>query len=171
MATIFSWNLYQGKIYIMLKLTRWTWVWVNSGSWWWTGRPGVLQFMGSQRVGHNWVTELNWTDTSKDQTQCVPSPPGLCITAWGLSTHSAHRYLQSTCVCQAPCLPLNALRPLALSLRMKLLLAGTPRMVANTQDSDCFQAFCPWASPVTAEHEAEEGTTVLPSMEGSVGGC
>ena len=43
-------------------LTRWTWVWVNSGSWWWTGRPGVLQFMGSQRVGHNWATELNWTD-------------------------------------------------------------------------------------------------------------
>ena len=41
--------------------TRWTWVWVNSRSWWWTGRPGVLRFMGSQRVGHNWVTELNWT--------------------------------------------------------------------------------------------------------------
>ena len=36
------------------------WVWVNSGSWWWTGRPGVLQFMGSQRVGHDWATELNW---------------------------------------------------------------------------------------------------------------
>jgi len=41
--------------------TWWTWVWVNSRSWWWTGRPGVLQFMGSQRVGHDWVTELNWT--------------------------------------------------------------------------------------------------------------
>ena len=40
--------------------TRWTWVWVNSRSWWWTGRPGVLRFMGSQRVGHDWVTELNW---------------------------------------------------------------------------------------------------------------
>ena len=38
-----------------------TWVWVNSGSWWWTGRPGVLLFMGLQRVGHNWETELNWT--------------------------------------------------------------------------------------------------------------
>ena len=46
----------------MASPTRWTWVWVNSGSWWWTGRPGVLRFMGSQRVGHNWVTELNWTD-------------------------------------------------------------------------------------------------------------
>ena len=39
---------------------RWTWVWVDSGSWWWTGRPGVLRFMGLQRVGHDWVTELNW---------------------------------------------------------------------------------------------------------------
>ena len=46
----------------MASLTRWTWVWVNSGSWWWTGRPGVLRFTGSQRVGHNWVTELNWTE-------------------------------------------------------------------------------------------------------------
>ena len=43
----------------MALLTQRTWVWVDSGSWWWTGRPGILQFMGSQRVGHNWVTELN----------------------------------------------------------------------------------------------------------------
>ena len=50
----------------MASLTQWMWVWVNSlkldGSWWWTGRPGVLQFMGSQRVRHDWATELNWTD-------------------------------------------------------------------------------------------------------------
>ena len=46
----------------MASPTQWTWVWVNSGSWWWTGRPGVLQFMGSQRVRHDWVTELNWTE-------------------------------------------------------------------------------------------------------------
>ena len=44
----------------MASPTRWTWVWVNSGSWWWTGRPGVLRFMGSQRVRHDWETELNW---------------------------------------------------------------------------------------------------------------
>ena len=49
----------------MASLTQWTWVWVNSGSWWWTGRPGMLQFTGSQRVGHNWVTELNWTEKEK----------------------------------------------------------------------------------------------------------
>ena len=42
----------------MASQTRWTWVWVNSGSWWCTGRPGMLWFMGSQRVGHDWVTEL-----------------------------------------------------------------------------------------------------------------
>ena len=47
----------------MASPTRWTWVWVNSGSWWWTGRPGVLGFMGSQRVRHDWVTELNWIDS------------------------------------------------------------------------------------------------------------
>ena len=46
----------------MASRTWWTWVWVNSGRWWWTGRPGVLWFMGSQRVGHNWATELNWTE-------------------------------------------------------------------------------------------------------------
>ena len=41
--------------------TWWTRVWVNSGSWCWTGRPGVLRFMGSQRVGQDWATEMNWT--------------------------------------------------------------------------------------------------------------
>ena len=43
----------------MASPTQWTWVWVNSRSWWWTGRPGMLQFMGSQRVRHDWATELN----------------------------------------------------------------------------------------------------------------
>ena len=46
----------------MASPTQWTWVWVSSGSWWWTGRPGVLQSMGSQRVRHDWAIELNWTD-------------------------------------------------------------------------------------------------------------
>ena len=47
----------------MVSLTQWTWTWVNSGSWWWTGRPSVLRSMGLQRVGHNWVTELNWIES------------------------------------------------------------------------------------------------------------
>ena len=46
----------------MASPTRWTCVWVNTGSLWWTGRPGVLWLMGSQRVGHDWATELNWTE-------------------------------------------------------------------------------------------------------------
>ena len=46
----------------MASPTQCTWVWVNSRSWWWTGRPGVLRFMGLQRVRHDWATQLNWTD-------------------------------------------------------------------------------------------------------------
>ena len=44
----------------MASLTRWTWVWASSRSWWWTRKPGVLQPTKLQRVGHHWVTELNW---------------------------------------------------------------------------------------------------------------
>ena len=55
----------------MASPTQWTWVWVNSGSWWWTGNPGVLQSMGSKRVRHDWVTELNWFSPK------LPFPPDL----------------------------------------------------------------------------------------------
>ena len=51
----------------MASPTRWTWVWVNSGSWWWTGRPVMLRFMGLQRVRHDWETELNWGCSSLDR--------------------------------------------------------------------------------------------------------
>ena len=44
----------------MASPTQWTWVWASSGSWWWTGKPGVLQSMGSQRVRHDWETKLKW---------------------------------------------------------------------------------------------------------------
>ena len=62
----------------MASPTWWTWVWVNSGSWWWTGRPGVLQFMGSQRVGHDWVTELN-CPTFRASLISKPSFPGSSV--------------------------------------------------------------------------------------------
>ena len=55
----------------MASPTQWTWVWVNSGSWWWTGRHGVLQFMESHRVGHDWATELNWTELIMLLTVCL----------------------------------------------------------------------------------------------------
>ena len=45
----------------MASPTQWTWVWVDSGSWWWPGKPGVLWFMGLQRIRHNWPNELNWS--------------------------------------------------------------------------------------------------------------
>ena len=63
-----------------------TWVWVNSGSWWWTGRPSMLQSMGSQRVRYDWVNELNWTDgLSQKETGGVPWES--CLT-WGWLTRS-----------------------------------------------------------------------------------
>ena len=73
------------------SLTRWTWVWVNSGNWWWTGRPGVLRFMGSQRVGHDWATELNWTEAFGEgngtplQYSCLENP--LDGGAWWAAVH------------------------------------------------------------------------------------
>ena len=54
----------------MSSLTQWSCVWVNSGSWWWTGRPGMLQFMGSQRVRHDWVTELKLKTKWKKILDC-----------------------------------------------------------------------------------------------------
>ena len=60
----------------MASPTQWTWVWVDSGSWWWTGRPGVLRFMGSQRIGHDWATELNWTDLTNAKRCPVVLPLG-----------------------------------------------------------------------------------------------
>ena len=55
----------------MASLTQLTWVWVNSGSWWWAGRPGVLQSMGWQRVGHEWATELNWSKLEWEMSPIV----------------------------------------------------------------------------------------------------
>ena len=73
----------------MASLTQCTWVWASSRSWWRTGKPGMLQSMGSQRVGHDWATELNWADVhrvSNDIQPChpllFPSPP-----AFNLSLH------------------------------------------------------------------------------------
>ena len=64
----------------MASLTRWTWVSVNSASWWWTGRPGVLRFMGSQRVRHNWATDLIWFQILKDDA--VKVPHSICQQIW-----------------------------------------------------------------------------------------
>ena len=79
----------------MASPTQWTWVWMNSGSWRWTGRPGVLQFMGSQRVGHDWATELNWLKTSLfsiGHFWGVPTPPNSLLLGmpWHFQPHCEH---------------------------------------------------------------------------------
>ena len=80
----------------MASATQWTWVWVNSRSWWWTGRPGMLWFMGSKRVRHNWATELNWTADGLDskESSCNAGDLGsICglgrSPKEGMTTHSS----------------------------------------------------------------------------------
>ena len=80
----------------MASPTQWTWVWVNSRSWWWTGRPGVLQSMGSQRVGHDWVTELNTCKALTFQ-KCILYlylfRKVLLFTYWAPVVHQHHAWL------------------------------------------------------------------------------
>ena len=61
------------------SLTQRTWVWASSWSWWWTGKPGILQSMESQRVGHNWETELNWTDIVPGTVNTLHPPSHLIL--------------------------------------------------------------------------------------------
>ena len=66
----------------MASPTQWTWVWVNSGSWWWIGRPGMLQSMGSLRVGNNWATELNYRVVVELLSYSPTPPPHWWPRAW-----------------------------------------------------------------------------------------
>ena len=65
----------------MASLIWWTWVWVSSGSWWWTGKPSMLQSMQSQTAGHDWATELNWIEY-RNHCACVLSCAWLFMTPW-----------------------------------------------------------------------------------------
>ena len=69
----------------MASPTQWTWVWVSSGNWWWTGKPGVLQSMVSQRVGHYWATELNWTVVIGACLRYWVGPPSCSVSVTALS--------------------------------------------------------------------------------------
>ena len=73
----------------MASPTQWRWVWVNSGSWWWTGRPGVLESMGSWRVGHDWVTKLSWTEGCKHPGTCWN--PGGRFKTWNARQRGSRR--------------------------------------------------------------------------------
>ena len=55
---------WQRMRWLVVSLTWWTWIWASSGSWWWTGKLNVLQSLRSQRVGHDWATELNWMNSA-----------------------------------------------------------------------------------------------------------
>ena len=76
-------------------LIQWTWVWVNFGSWWWTWRPSMLQSMGSQRVGHDWATELNWTFPPKSHRGDTESPDAT-LTCSGLQ-YREKQWNRGTC--------------------------------------------------------------------------
>ena len=72
----------------MASPTQWTWISVNSRSWWWTRRLGVLWFKGSQRVGHNWTTELNWTER---WIICSVCSKGICSLVLKTSMHNYNK--------------------------------------------------------------------------------
>ena len=79
----------RGWVGWMASPTRWTWVWASAASWWWTGNPGVLQFMGLQRVGQNWATELNWNSATLLNSIRSPQPllaPGTSFVEYNCST-------------------------------------------------------------------------------------
>ena len=95
----------------MASPTQWTWVWARSRSWWWTGKPDMLQSMGSQRVQHDWVTELKWTDLIPAKTWRLTiiviaklfssvqfsSVAQSCLTLWPHeSQHARHLYPSQT---------------------------------------------------------------------------
>ena len=91
----------------MASLTQWTWVWVNSGSWWWTGRPGMLRFMGLWRIGHDWATDLIWSDLIVRTKWCTwrNSSPG----TKSLTKHLCRRGRHYDCPTQMPLSSFNRL--------------------------------------------------------------
>jgi len=87
----------------MASPTLWTWVWVSSRSWWWTGKPGVLQSMESQRVRYDWATELNWTDPPPIQVALFFIDFSSWFTVFLTTTHviilgDFNIYVESICI-------------------------------------------------------------------------
>ena len=79
----------------MASLTRWTWVSVNSRSWWWIGRPGMLRFMGLQRVGHDWATDLIWSDLMVFISKSILSDMSVATPAFFWSPFSWNIFFQA----------------------------------------------------------------------------
>ena len=80
----------------MASLTQWTWVWASSKSWWWTGKPCVLQSMGSQRVGHSWATELNWTELYFPRSISLSFKEGLDYIFTKICSRFFHMHITNT---------------------------------------------------------------------------
>ena len=72
----------------MASMTQWTWVWASSRSWWWTGKPGVLQSMGSQRAGHDWTTELEMWSSFLAMYYLIHAYHSFFSLSWNLKIHS-----------------------------------------------------------------------------------
>ena len=84
----------------MASLTWWTWVWASSRSWWWTGKHGVLQSMGSQRGRHDWPTELNWMKPESHLVAFWPSNNGLKTTI--MVSVQSNLSVRIICICTTP---------------------------------------------------------------------
>ena len=95
----------RGWDFWMASLTRWTWVWVNSRSWWWTGRPGVLWFMGSQRVRNDWATDLLWSEVSLRSLSFTRSQEDRKVWMFFLLFLSALRHIPGNCCISTDELP------------------------------------------------------------------
>ena len=134
-------------------LWGWTWVWLNSGSWWWTGRPGVFQLMGSQRVGPDWATKLNWTELGKN-TEVV-----------------CHSLLQWTTLCQnSPPWPVHLGWPYTAWLIVSLSLTRLGSMWSDwLVFCDCsFQSIC---SLIEKDNRLMEASWWEIGAEGETGSC
>ena len=129
----------------MASPTQWTWVWVNSGSWWWTGRPGILWSIGSQKVGHNWATELNWAESPYS----IHDVLYMCV------------HVNSLQSCPTLCDPMDHSRPWDSPLSMGFsrqdywsgLLCPLPGIFPNQGSNQHLLHLLPWQAPLGKPHD------------------
>ena len=126
------------------SLIHWTWVWVNSGNWWWTGRPGVLQSTGSQRVGHYWATEL---------TEIARTKPELSeLLDWSIKDRSFKEWKENIRATVSPIIGI-------LKCLLREFLSGP---VVSTRR---FQCYCPGFKPWLAHSMCKKIKTLLKEEE------
>ena len=128
----------------MASPTQWTRVWVNTGSWWWTGRPGVLQSVGSQRVAHDWATELNWTEWNENSEPL--KHPKRTLQEWFMSkaTHGLS-FPSNPQICPLSPPPENSLACWSLCLWFFPHDLGSPDTWSNFLSKPCFLHCLPFS--------------------------